>query len=1275
MSYDYKTCNLGLNKNTLSISYVRHKINKRNFEKNNKVSIILPSFNRGKKCTKTISSILSQTYKNLELIVINDGSTKKDSDIIESYIKFNTDNRIKYIKHENIGQVKSINKGLDNTTGEFITYISDDNEIKEDFIEKLVYLKSDFAYSNYTINNKNLMKNKHHNVKQLINNFMGMTAVMWKKEIVKKIGYFNESLSGLCEDYDYEIRTFLATKNIIHIDNVLIDYSTIGNTQSKKNYKLQKETHNIIQKFYNLYLDNLSIKDTYIICYCNEHDSNNLNKYPKTYGKINICENYKNIIKYENDILYIDVKYKELIYNILIHFSNKNKNKYLLSKFLDYKLQKLLDGNIIKKISDNPQLEKLTNNIVKKMYDVDINFFSNNKLLGKLFDIKSTSNTYTKNVKISFIMSHRNRVDLLLFTLYQLNKSKQNNFEVVIVDDRSDYDISYINNLGFKYPIKLIRKDGDYNKIVCPGSLYNIAFEKSVGDIIVIQNPECVHLNDIPDYINNFFNYDDYISFPCYSSNNIKVNDYILDNIDKININNVEKLTKHFNNDEKYKNYPIWFQHPKINNRNLHFCTVISREYYKILGGFSEEYSNGFCFEDDDLIFNIKEKLKLNVISVKLEQNVGVIHMYHGRSSLVNITPHEKTIEKRAIYERYHLNESIFKYKKLNNKIISCPKLFHYYWDDFRKFSFMNLYSLRSSIYYHSDYIHIIWCPKSPQENITWKEFCNKDFNQDPEYIKYIEEIKNMKNVRIIYKNMEEFLEVDNTMSEIHKSDLFRYKILHEYGGIWSDLDIVYIKPITDIIKQDFDTINFLCMNKNYHYFPIGLLLSKRKSFLFKYIFDEAIKNYDPNLYQCLGSELFYKLFDKTNDKFIIKNNKQFSGKNILFNEEFYMKYNWKCINDLFINKTDNLDLSKSVGFHWFNGSDVTKKYLKDIINFTIPDKFNGIIFKEKYKYNLIYNDVRYFIFDKDEFNYYTNKKKYYINVLEELKPKPVYFGKYLTLDQKTFNDVIKNKHSLYIFDEISYVQLLLYYNFNESSRNNIVEFLLNNKYLFFFSELIYNDSLQTIGNKIVNKEFSLLFFKQAYKVFLCNIKNINFLINNGIYENLSYFPGYGYSDINEIKPLKSNVNKNIDVLFYGNVTYTFEHRINYINHLSSFCDNNNIVFKSFNNLYEEKDETLKQTKIVIHIPSHPNLHTFPWAKVVELMCKKIFFIIEENEEMYIKKLENVIVYYKNKLDLQQKIKYYLKEDKEREKYINLCYNYIIENYNMDDLIKKLLNI
>lgn len=228
-----------------------------------KVSIILPTYNRSEKCISVIKDVLfNQFYKNIELIIINDGSDYKHTMNLEKFLKDNEDNenfkKIIYIYQENKGLAKSLNLGLDIFKGEYLTWISDDNKIFNNFIKELVkalekYNKK-FAYSNYIINNYNKERitvyNKHDDISELINNFKGMASFMWSKDIIKKIGYFNDKYSGLCEDYDYEIRTFLETKEIIHVDKYLIEYNIQEDTQTHKNFiKIQEIKNDIRIKY------------------------------------------------------------------------------------------------------------------------------------------------------------------------------------------------------------------------------------------------------------------------------------------------------------------------------------------------------------------------------------------------------------------------------------------------------------------------------------------------------------------------------------------------------------------------------------------------------------------------------------------------------------------------------------------------------------------------------------------------------------------------------------------------------------------------------------------------------------------------------------------------------------------------------------------------------------------------------------------------------------------------------------------------------------------
>lgn len=647
----------------------------------------------------------------------------------------------------------------------------------------------------------------------------------------------------------------------------------------------------------------------------------------------------------------------------------------------------------------------------------------------------------------------------------------------------------------------------------------------------------------------------------------------------------------------------------------------------------------------------------------------------------------------------------------------------------------MNLYSLKSSIHYHPDYIHIIWCPIDPQQDITWNEICNKDHNSDNDWQKYVNDIKQMPNVRIVYKDICKFLDVSNEMSEIHKSDLCRYKLLHKYGGIWSDLDIVYIKSITDIIHFNFDTVNFLCKAEAYFYVPIGLLLSKRHSNFFNDICNSAINNYNKNRYQCMGSELFVNKFfnlkgihngidiKKYATIIVDDNNKIISYKlghynfeysdngrlkyilhnhtnenNILLDETVYMNYNWSKIDELFIENNEKKDLQNTVGFHWFNGSDITKKYISEIIEYNIPNKFNGILFTEKYKFSDTIHNIKYFSFNNiGKWAYfYINKLNTVLNIFNEQKKQITKiridnYEKHSGLELCINESIIHNNETeLIIFDELSYAYFLIYFAVgSKQTKKMIIDFIKKSRYICFFCELFENDNLQTIGNKICNIEFASLFFKNAKQVYLCNTRNINYLLKNNVYGNITYFPPLGYSTINNIYPIiqdtpinnnrnnntnkKTNKNnrKQYDILFYGNVLDEFSYRNKFINILNELGETKKYNISIKDDLFDdEKNTMIVNTKIVIHIPSHSKLHSFPWAKCAELMAKKVFFIIEENEEMYIQGLDKIVAFYKrdDTSDFVSQIEYYLNNEKERTFTVEQCFNYIKNKYNMDDL-------
>lgn len=101
-----------------------------------KVSIVVPVYNASKYLSICIDSIINQTYKNLEIILVNDGSTDNSGSICDEYGK--KDNRITVIHQENQGVSKTRNNGLKKSTGEYLTFIDADDIISENYVELLL---------------------------------------------------------------------------------------------------------------------------------------------------------------------------------------------------------------------------------------------------------------------------------------------------------------------------------------------------------------------------------------------------------------------------------------------------------------------------------------------------------------------------------------------------------------------------------------------------------------------------------------------------------------------------------------------------------------------------------------------------------------------------------------------------------------------------------------------------------------------------------------------------------------------------------------------------------------------------------------------------------------------------------------------------------------------------------------------------------------------------------------------------------------------------------
>ena len=105
-------------------------------DKDSLISIVIPIYNAEKYLEECLNSIKSQTYKNFEVIMVNDGSKDDSETICMNFLR--SDSRFRYLKKANGGVSSARNLGLDNVKGDYITFIDADDWIDENHLELLI---------------------------------------------------------------------------------------------------------------------------------------------------------------------------------------------------------------------------------------------------------------------------------------------------------------------------------------------------------------------------------------------------------------------------------------------------------------------------------------------------------------------------------------------------------------------------------------------------------------------------------------------------------------------------------------------------------------------------------------------------------------------------------------------------------------------------------------------------------------------------------------------------------------------------------------------------------------------------------------------------------------------------------------------------------------------------------------------------------------------------------------------------------------------------------
>lgn len=253
-------------------------------------------------------------------------------------------------------------------------------------------------------------------------------------------------------------------------------------------------------------------------------------------------------------------------------------------------------------------------------------------------------------MKISLVTAYYNRRKYFINTLESIKKTKYDNFEVIAVDDASN-DENRIDDLPIKYPfLKVYRIDPSDKKHVNPCVPFNIGFSKSEGDVIILQNPECYHVNDIISYVAENIKENEYLIFSCYSLSEDKTN-MLFDNPE------IVKTWEYNNRSASVDGDDAWYNHSIYRPVGYHFTSAISKIKLDELGGFDERYSNGLGYDDNEFLHRVRKICETKMIDSHL-----VLHQYHYNSIKTPIDSAEKLLENnRNLYVNHTLNENKIK--------------------------------------------------------------------------------------------------------------------------------------------------------------------------------------------------------------------------------------------------------------------------------------------------------------------------------------------------------------------------------------------------------------------------------------------------------------------------------------------------------------------------------------------------------------------------------------------------------------------------------------
>lgn len=222
------------------------------------VSVIIPMYNSESTIEKTLMSVLDQDYKNIEIIIINDGSNDNSKILVENFMGIHTSYKFRLINQENSGVSKARNKGIMEAKGEYIAFLDSDDlwesnkiSIQVDIMNKNkdIFLLSTLLTNNKKKKSTGKCKDIGFN-KLLFKNYFMTSTVVIRSEVFETMDYFNTEKS-YSEDYDLWLRISKKFRTSIYMGK-LTTYSEDNKGLSSNFLKMQLGEY---QNYKELYRD------------------------------------------------------------------------------------------------------------------------------------------------------------------------------------------------------------------------------------------------------------------------------------------------------------------------------------------------------------------------------------------------------------------------------------------------------------------------------------------------------------------------------------------------------------------------------------------------------------------------------------------------------------------------------------------------------------------------------------------------------------------------------------------------------------------------------------------------------------------------------------------------------------------------------------------------------------------------------------------------------------------------------------------------------------